>query len=119
MNLKTVKAYLMKEDFQQFWEYRSAGWAGKFLDAWCRRVQRTRIEPFKKQARSLSQHRPLLLNWFKAKGEYSCGVVEGFNNKAKTMIKIAYGYRRVETLEVALYHTLGRLPVPQVTHRFF
>jgi transposase len=119
MNLKTVKAYLMKEDFQQFWEYRTPGWAGKFLDGWCRRVRRTRIKPLKKQAASLSRHRQLLLNWFKAKGEYSSGTVEGFNNKAKTTIKIAYGFRRVETLEVALYHRLGRLPVPEVTHRFF
>ncbi|MFH0939571.1 MAG: ISL3 family transposase, partial [Planctomycetota bacterium] len=44
---------------------------------------------------------------------------EGLNNKAKTTIKMAYGYRHVETLEVALYHTLGCLPVPKVTHRFF
>ncbi|MFH0939101.1 MAG: ISL3 family transposase [Planctomycetota bacterium] len=119
MNLKTVKAYLMKEDFQRFWEYRSAIWAGKFMDGWCGRVRRTRIEPLKKMARSLETHRPLLLNWFKAKGEYSSGIVEGLNNKAKTTIKMAYGYRHVETLEVALYHTLGCLPVPKVTHRFF
>src|SRR5947209_17147577 len=31
-NLKTVRAYLLKEAFQQLWEYNSATWAGKFLD---------------------------------------------------------------------------------------
>ena len=35
-NLKTVRAYLLKEDFQQFWDYDSPTWAGKFLDDWCR-----------------------------------------------------------------------------------
>ena len=30
------KAYLLKEDFQQLWEYESPTWAGKFLDEWCR-----------------------------------------------------------------------------------
>src|SRR5438093_5504225 len=30
-NLKTVRAYLLKEDFQQFWEYESPAWAGNFL----------------------------------------------------------------------------------------
>jgi len=34
-NLKTVRAYLLKEAFQQLWEYSSPGWAGKFLDEWC------------------------------------------------------------------------------------
>jgi len=31
-NLKTVRAYLLKEAFQQLWEYNSPAWAGKFLD---------------------------------------------------------------------------------------
>jgi transposase len=37
-NLQTVRAYLLKEDFQQFWEYESPSWAGKFLDEWCCQV---------------------------------------------------------------------------------
>ena len=31
-NLKTVRAYLLKEAFQQLWDYNSHVWAGKFLD---------------------------------------------------------------------------------------
>ncbi len=31
-NLRTVRAYLLREDFQRFWEYRGPAWAGKFLD---------------------------------------------------------------------------------------
>jgi len=31
-NLKTVRAYLLKEAFQQLWDYTSPVWAGKFLD---------------------------------------------------------------------------------------
>ncbi len=36
-----------------------------------------------KVARMLRAHRALLLNWFRAKGALSNGIVEGFNNKAK------------------------------------
>ncbi len=36
-NLKTVRAYLLKEDLQHFWDYVSPTWAGKFLDQWCTR----------------------------------------------------------------------------------
>jgi transposase len=56
-NLKTVRAYLLKEEFQQLWDYDSPAWAGKFLDEWCRQTMRSRIEPMKKIARSLRQHR--------------------------------------------------------------
>src|SRR5579862_9902747 len=41
-NLRTARAYLLKEDFQQFWEYESPSWAGKFLDEWCCQVMRSR-----------------------------------------------------------------------------
>ena len=40
-NLQTVRAYLLKEDFQQFWDYESPTWAGKFLDDWCRQAMRS------------------------------------------------------------------------------
>jgi len=117
-NLRTVRAYLLKEDFQFFWDYRSPHWAGRFLDRWCTRTMRSKIEPMKKVARMLRSHRALLMNWFRAKGALSNGPVEGLNNKAKLTIKIAYGFRTYRALEVALYHTLGALPEPKATHRF-
>ncbi len=76
-NLRTVRAYLLREGFQQLWEYRSASWAGKFLDEWTGRVMRSRLEPMKKVARTIRSHRPLILNWFRARGEVSSGAVEG------------------------------------------
>lgn len=117
-NLKAVRSYLLKEDFQFFWSYRSPHWAGQFMDAWCRRTMRSRIEPMKKVARMLRSHRELMLNWFRAKGQISSGAVEGFNNKAKLTTRKAYGFRTFKAAEAALYHTLGALPEPEVTHRF-
>jgi len=69
-------------------------------------------------ARSLRTHRELLLNWFRAKGAISAGIVEGFNNKAKSAMRKSYGFREFETIELALYHQLGNLPEPEATHRF-
>jgi transposase len=118
-NLRTVRAYLLKEDFQQLWEYESPTWAGKFLDEWCRQVMRSRIEPMKKIARSLRSHRPLILNYFHAKKQFSSGIVEGLNNKAKLTMRKSYGFRTFHVLETALYHALGKLPEPDVAHKFF
>ncbi len=38
---------------------------------------RSQLEPMKKVARTLRNHRELFLNWFRAKGALSSGVVEG------------------------------------------
>jgi transposase len=117
-NLKSVRAYLLKESFQQFWEYEKAGWAGRFLDRWAKQVMYSRLEPMKEVAQMLRNHRELILNWFRAKGEISNGIVEGLNGKAKVTIRKSYGFRTYRAMEVALYHTLGDLPMPERIHRF-
>ena len=117
-NLQTMRSHLQREDFQRFWEYRSPAWAKKFLDEWCRRVMRSNIAPMKKVARTLRKHQDLLLNWFRAEGMISSGTVEGFNNKAKLIMRKSYGFRTENGIEIALFHGLGVLPEPEFTHRF-
>ena len=117
-NLKSVRSYLLREDFQRFWEYTSPVWARKFLDQWCTRTLRSRIEPMKNIVYSLREHRDLILNWFRARGTVSAGTVEGLNNKCKLTIRKAYGFRMYETIKIALFHTLGDLPEPEFTHEF-
>jgi transposase len=118
-NLKTTRGYLLAADFQCFWDYVSPFWAGTFLDRWCHRAMRSRIGPLQKVAKMLRSHRPLLLNWFRARGSISAGPVEGFNNKAKLTTRKAYGFRTYRVIEVALYHTLACLPEPEHTHKFW
>jgi transposase len=117
-DLKTVRAYLLEEGLQALWEYRSPTYAGRFLDAWCRRALRSRLEPIKKVARSLRAHREPILNWFRAKKRFNGGIVEGFNGRVKLRCRKACGFRTFRAMEVALYHELGDLPEPHVAHRF-
>lgn len=116
--LQSVKSYLMREDFQRFWQYRYVAWAERFLEAWVKRTMYSKIEPMKKVARSIRSHKELILNWFRANGEVSTGAVEGFNLKAKLTMRKAYGFRSLDHLQIALYHTLGDLPEPEAIHRF-
>jgi transposase len=117
-NLRTVRAHLQREEFQRFWEYERPSWAGRFLDEWTGRVMRSRLEPMKRVARTLRNHRELILNWFRAKGEISSGAVEGLNNKVKLVTRKSYGFRTSEVAKLALLHNLGRLPELESTHRF-
>ena len=119
MNLRTVKAYLLKEQFHRFWDYRSPAWAGKFLDQWIHTVNHSRIEPMKEAAKTLQSHRELILNYFRAKRRLNSGIVEGLNRKVNLTIRKAFGFRSLEIAKVALYHQLGDLPEPQFTHKFW
>ena len=116
--LATARAWELKEAFGHFWKYKSPLWAGAFLDCWRQRAMRSRLEPMRKVARMLRAHEELLLNWFRAKGEISSGAVEGLNNKIRVVTRRSYGFRTYKAMEMALYHTLGRLPEPESSHRF-
>lgn len=118
-NLQSVRAYLLREEFQRFWTYTSPYWAERFLDEWIRKTMLSKIEPMKKVAKMLRSHKNLIMNWFVANGRFSSGVVESLNNVAKVTIRKSYGFRKYETLKYALYHTLGKLPMPKLTHEFF
>jgi transposase len=117
-NLQTVRAYLLKEEFHRFWDYRSVGWARRFLRSWTTRVQGSGLDPMKDVACTLQKHEELILNWFRAKGLFSSGMVEGLNYNVKLTMKKAYGFRTYEAVEVALYHRLGELPEPELPHKF-
>lgn len=113
MNLKTVKAYLLVEQFEHFWTYNSPAWAKKFLKNWTFQAMRSKIEPVKAVARMLRRHEDLILNWFRARKEINNGITEGFNFNIKLAMRKARGFRSYDIAQVAFYHQLGKLPKPQ------
>jgi len=117
-DLKSVRAYLLKESFQAFWQYNSPYWAGWFLQLWCARAMRSKLEPIKKFVKTVRRHQPLMMNWFKAKKAFSSGIVEGLNRKINLVTRKAYGFRSYDVLKIALFHTMGDLPEPDLTHSF-
>ena len=70
-------------------------------------------------AETLRNHRELILNYFHAKKQFSSGVVESLNNKVKVTMRKSYGFRTFWITEIALYHVLGKLLEPELTHRLY
>jgi len=106
-NLRSIRGYLLKEEFQLIWSYISRYWAGQFLDKWCTKTMRSKIEPMKKVARRLRKHRPLLLNWFRAKGQFSSGIVKALTTKQNCLPEKRMGLRRTMQLKSLCFMHLG------------
>jgi transposase len=62
-------------------------------------LPRDRIEPMKKTATQIPQHKPLILNKLEAKGQFSSGIVKGLNYKVKLTIRSAYGFMSFNRLK--------------------
>lgn len=117
-DLKSVRAFLLKESFRLFWNYTSPYWAQWYLEKWCTRAMRSRLDPIKDFVKTLRNHQPLIMNWFKAKKAFSSGTVEGLNRKVNLVTRKSYGFRSYDVLKIALFHTMGALPEPKLTHEF-
>jgi hypothetical protein len=71
------------------------------------------------EVKMLTVHRPLILNYFRAKKQFNSGIVEGLNRKINLTIRKSFGFRTLKIAKVCLYHQLGELPEPQFTHKFW
>jgi hypothetical protein len=116
--LKTARAWALKDAFAHFWTYNHPRYAKAFLDTWITRALRSRLPPIRRVAKTLRAHEPLILNWFTFKKAFSSAAVEGLNNKVRVITRRSYGFKSFHVLETVLYHTLGKLPEPELTHKF-
>lgn len=116
LNLRTNRAYLLKESFQELWGYATKGWARRFLKKWFWWATHSRLKPMRDFAWTLKRHIEDILNYFDV--PINNGAVEGLNNKAKVVSHRCYGFRTAKTFITALYHCLGNLPEPVPVHRF-
>ena len=110
LNSPIVKAYLLKEDLRRFWDYRRTAWAERHLRQWLWRASHSRLEPFKKLARTLRTHLDGVLAWTRIR--VTNGALEGMNNKVKVISHRAYGYRTTWTYIANIYHCCAGLPLP-------
>jgi transposase len=116
LNLRTNRAYLLKEAFREFWSYNRWDFAEKYLNKWFWWATHSRLKPMRDFAWMLRRHKDDILTYFKVRIDN--GAVEGMNRKAKVVSQRAYGYRTFDTFRLALYHVLGDLPMPEFTHKF-
>lgn len=116
LNLRSHRAYLLKESFREFWNYKTKGWGKRFLKKWFWWATHSRLKPMRDFAWMLRRHEEGILNFLKMR--ITNGAVEGMNNKAKIVSHRCYGFRTASTYITALYHCLGKLPEPEMVHRF-
>jgi transposase len=102
VNAPLFTIHTMKEQLRTFWEKDSIEEAITFLDAWCTDAENSEIKPLKRIAKTLMHQSHGLLNYYFHR--ISCGLVEGINNKIKTLKRQAYGFRDMTYFKLRLYH---------------
>jgi transposase len=114
MNLKTARAWAMKEQIRLLWAYRSIGWAKRFFDKWYFWATHSRLPPMIEAARMLRRHLEGILNF--CRHGITNAKAEGVNSKVQKIITQARGFRNENNFRTAILFHCGGLNLYPATH---
>jgi len=106
-NLRTSRAWAMKETLRDLWTYRSVTWAKKFFEQWRHWVNRSLLQPVKKVSSMLHLRIENVVSY--CKHEITNAVAEGLNSKIMSIKRRAGGYRNKENFKTIIYFFCGGL----------
>ena len=88
-NLKTARAWAIKESLRGLWSYRRKGWAELYWKKWYFWATHSHLKPVKKVARMIHNHLENVLTYFDHR--ITNAVSEGLNSKIQTIKKTPTG----------------------------
>lgn len=114
LNLKTGRAWAIKESLRAMWGYRREGWARTYFARWYYWATHSRLESVIKVAKMMKRHATNVFTYFRHR--VTNAVAEGINSKIQTIKKRAYGFRNREHFKLAIYFHCGGLDLYPLTH---
>jgi transposase len=114
VDLKTGRAWAIKESLRHFWSYRRRGWGEKHWRRWYFWATHSRLGPVIDAAHTLKRHEAGLLSYFRHR--ISNAAAEGLNSRIQAIRVTARGFRNREHLKTAIYFHCGGLKLYPRTH---
>jgi transposase len=115
LNLRTGRAWAIKESLSALWRYHRLGWAIKFYKQWFFWATHSRLKAVIDVAYMIKRHLYGVLNYFSA-ARITNAAAEGLNSKIQTIKKMAYGFRNKEHFKTAIFFHCGGLQLYPGTH---
>jgi transposase len=91
VNRRLNTLYVLKDDLKQLWKYVYPEAALSWFKGWCRRAMYSRIPVLKTFVRTMRKHWAGIVSH--CTYPIHTGVLEGLNNLAKVIKRIAFGFR--------------------------
>jgi len=112
LNLKTVRAYHIRENFQDIYLETTPEGFERSLKKWYFWATHCRIEAMNKAAKTIKRHWAGVLRWFASK--VNNGILEGLNSLVQAAKAKARGYKTFKNLKTIIYMLTGKLDYTKV-----
>lgn len=113
-NLKTAKAWAIKESLGDILDYKRRATAVDAINSWYGWAVRSKLKPVVKLAYMVRDHLRNILTYFTHR--ITNAVCEGINSKIQTIKKMAYGFRNTSHFKTAIFFHCGGLSLYPSTH---
>jgi len=116
-NRRIYRASVLKDEFDQFWEFNDTACAETFLRKWGTSALKSRLEPLRKFVRTIRKHTANIITFIDS--HLTNAVAEGINRIIKIVKNRASGFRGLEPFIDLIYLTVGDVDIPgQIPKRF-
>jgi transposase len=116
MNLKTMRAYNIRQAFQDIYRASSQEEFSTYLRKWYYWATHSKLEPIIKAAKTVKRHWAGIVRWHESK--INNGILEGLNSVIQAAKSKARGYKTFKNYKIIVYLLTGKLDFSLVNHRF-
>ena len=116
MNIKTMRAYNIRQSFQNIYQATSQEEFVTYLNKWYFWATHSRLEPMIKAAKTVKRHWDGVVRWYESK--INNGILEGLNSVIQAAKSKARGYKTFRNYKIIVYLLTGKLDFSLVNHRF-
>jgi transposase len=116
-NNRIYRAWRLKDEFEQFWEYKASWAAERFLKGWMTATMKSRLKPMKRFVATLRKHYAGVVAFIGTR--ITNAVSEGLNRIVKIVKNRASGFRTLDAFADMIFLTIGDVDIPaQIPTKF-
>ena len=116
MNIKTLRAYNIRQSFQEIYQAKTEDEFITYLNKWYYWATHSRLDPIIKAAKTIKRHWDGVVQWYQSK--VNNGILEGLNSVMQAAKSKARGYKTFKNYKIIVYLLTGKLDFALVNSRF-
>ena len=116
MNIKTIRAYNIRQSFQDIYQANTQEEFITYLNKWYYWATHSKLEPIVKVAKTVKRHWDGIVKWYESK--INNGILEGLNSVIQATKSKARGYKTFKNYKIIVYLLTGKLDFSLVNNKF-
>ena len=116
-NRRIHRAWILKDEFEQFWDYKAPWAAERFLKRWTTTALKSRLEPIRDFVKTVREHWHRVIPFIESR--ITNAISEGLNRIIKIVKNRASGFRTLQAFTDMIFLAVGDVDLPaQISEDF-